>query len=107
VILQVVDKFVLQLEAQLLDRNVHIELSPEAANWLAEKGYDDKMGARPLARVIQEHIKKPLAEELLFGKLTKGGVVRVLLRNAAVVLEVEEPAQRRIAGSRPPLLTAD
>ena len=73
VILQVVEKFVLQLEAQLMDRNVHIELSPEAADWLAEKGYDDRMGARPLGRVIQEHIKKPLAEELLFGKLTKGG----------------------------------
>ena len=73
VILQVVEKFVLQLEAQLMDRNVQIELSPEAAEWLADKGYDDKMGARPLGRVIQEHIKKPLAEELLFGKLAKGG----------------------------------
>jgi ATP-dependent Clp protease ATP-binding subunit ClpA len=77
VILQVVEKFVLQLEAQLMDRNVTIELTKAAAAWLADKGYDDKMGARPLARVIQEHIKKPLAEELLFGKLTKGGVVRV------------------------------
>jgi ATP-dependent Clp protease ATP-binding subunit ClpA len=73
VILQVVEKFVLQLEAQLMDRNVTIELTPPAAEWLADKGYDDKMGARPLARVIQEHIKKPLAEELLFGKLMKGG----------------------------------
>ncbi|MEZ5778279.1 MAG: ATP-dependent Clp protease ATP-binding subunit ClpA [Paracoccaceae bacterium] len=107
VILQVVDKFVLQLEAQLLDRHVHIELTPEAASWLAEKGYDDRMGARPLGRVIQEHIKKPLAEELLFGKLTKGGVVRVLLRDNAIALEVEEPQKPRIAGSKPPLLTAD
>ena len=65
VILQVVEKFVLQLEAQLMDRNVSIELTRPAAEWLANKGYDDKMGARPLSRVIQEHIKKPLAEELL------------------------------------------
>ncbi len=107
IILQVVDKFVLQLEAQLMDRHVHIELSPEAANWLAEKGYDDKMGARPLGRVIQEHIKKPLAEELLFGKLTKGGVVRVRVKDGAIVLEVEEPSRPRLTGSKPPLLTAD
>ena len=80
VILQVVEKFVLQLEAQLMDRNVQIELTPEAAEWLAEKGYDDKMGARPLGRVIQEHIKKPLAEELLFGKLAKGGIVQVTVQ---------------------------
>ncbi|MCB2139503.1 MAG: AAA family ATPase, partial [Rhodobacteraceae bacterium] len=107
IVMQVVDKFVLQLEAQLMDRNVHIELTPEAANWIAEKGYDDKMGARPLGRVIQEHIKKPLAEELLFGKLTKGGVVRVLVKDDRIELEVEEPQQRRITGSKPPLLTAD
>ncbi|WP_413867484.1 ATP-dependent Clp protease ATP-binding subunit ClpA [Albidovulum sp.] len=107
VILQVVDKFVLQLEAQLMDRHVHIELSPEAANWLAEKGYDDKMGARPLGRVIQEHIKKPLAEELLFGKLTKGGVVRVRVKDGAIALDVEEPSRPRLTGSKPPLLTAD
>ncbi|MEM9913222.1 MAG: ATP-dependent Clp protease ATP-binding subunit ClpA, partial [Pseudomonadota bacterium] len=77
VILQVVEKFVLQLEAQLIDRNVTIELTKPAAEWLADKGYDDKMGARPLGRVIQEEIKKPLAEELLFGKLAKGGIVKV------------------------------
>ena len=75
--MQVVEKFVLQLEAQLMDRNVSIELTPEAAEWLGRKGYDDKMGARPLGRVIQESIKKPLAEELLFGKLQKGGIVQV------------------------------
>jgi ATP-dependent Clp protease ATP-binding subunit ClpA len=107
IVMQVVDKFVLQLEAQLMDRHVHIELSPEAAAWIAERGYDDKMGARPLARVIQEHIKKPLAEELLFGKLTKGGVVRVLVKDDRIELQIEEPQQRRIAGSKPPLLTAD
>jgi ATP-dependent Clp protease ATP-binding subunit ClpA len=107
VILQVVDKFVLQLEAQLMDRHVHIELTPEAADWLAEKGYDDRMGARPLGRVIQEHIKKPLAEELLFGRLTKGGVVRVAVRDGAIDLQVAEPDRPRLAGTKPQLLTAD
>src|SRR5438270_703774 len=77
VIARVVDKFILQLEEQLADRNVTIELDATARAWLAEKGYDPLFGARPLARVIQEHIKKPLAEELLFGLLAKGGVVRV------------------------------
>ncbi len=96
VILQVVEKFVLQLEAQLMDRNVHIELTKPAAEWLADKGYDDKMGARPLARVIQEHIKKPLAEELLFGKLAKGGVVKVGTKNGELDLRIEEPQNRRI-----------
>ena len=107
IILQVVEKFVLQLEAQLLDRNVHIELSPEAALWLGEKGYDDKMGARPLGRVIQEYIKKPLAEELLFGKLVKGGLVRVGVKDDAIVLNVEEPVKAAITKSKPPLLTAE
>jgi len=74
---RVVDKFVLQLEEQLADRNVTIELDDAARAWLSEKGYDRLFGARPLARVIQEHIKKPLAEELLFGRLARGGVVRV------------------------------
>ncbi|MBS3651359.1 ATP-dependent Clp protease ATP-binding subunit ClpA [Pseudaminobacter sp. 19-2017] len=77
VIHQVVQKFVMQLEAQLADRGVTFDLQPEAIAWLAEKGYDERMGARPLARVIQEHIKKPLADEVLFGKLKKGGTVRV------------------------------
>ncbi|MFC5068222.1 ATP-dependent Clp protease ATP-binding subunit ClpA [Flaviflagellibacter deserti] len=79
VVQRVVDKFVLQLEAQLADRNVTIELSDEARTWLAEKGYDPAMGARPLARLIQETIKKPLAEEVLFGKLQHGGAVKVVL----------------------------
>jgi len=74
---RVVDKFILQLEEQLADRNVTIELDEAARKWLADKGYDRLFGARPLGRIIQEHIKKPLAEELLFGKLTKGGIVRV------------------------------
>src|SRR4029079_2658092 len=83
VISQVVEKFVFQLEAQLGDRNITIELTPEANKWLAERGYDDKFGARPLARVIQEHIKKPLAEEILFGSLKDGGIVRVLVDDKA------------------------
>ena len=107
VIMQVVEKFVLQLEAQLLDRNVSIELTRPAAEWIANKGYDDKMGARPLGRVIQEHIKKPLAEELLFGKLSKGGLVKVGIKDGALDLRVEGPAKPRISGDRPPLLTAD
>ena len=77
VIHQVVQKFVMQLEAQLAERRVTFELTPEAIAWLADKGYDERMGARPLGRVIQEHIKKPLADEVLFGKLKKGGIVRV------------------------------
>ena len=83
VISQVVEKFIFQLEAQLSDRNITIELTPEANAWLAERGYDDKFGARPLARVIQEHIKKPLAEEILFGALKDGGTVRVLVEEKA------------------------
>ena len=107
VILQVVEKFVLQLEAQLMDRGVTIELSRSAAEWLADKGYDDKMGARPLGRVIQEHIKKPLAEELLFGKLAKGGVVNVDLRDGALDLKILAPEKRQLSGKSPRLLTAD
>ncbi len=79
VIAKVVEKFVFQLEAQLADRGVMIEISEEATKWLAEKGYDEKFGARPLGRVIQENIKKPLAEELLFGTLQGGGTVKVIV----------------------------
>jgi len=107
VIVEVVTKFVLQLEAQLMDRNVHIDLAPEAAAWLGDKGYDDKMGARPLGRVIQENIKKPLAEELLFGKLVKGGTVHVGVKNDAIHLTYEEPGKPRLTRQKPPLLTAE
>jgi ATP-dependent Clp protease ATP-binding subunit ClpA len=108
VIFQVVEKFVLQLEAQLMDRNVHIELTRAAAEWLGDKGYDSKMGARPLGRVIQEYIKKPLAEELLFGKLAKGGLVQVGVKNGKIDLRIEEPGDRKLAArKKPPLLTAD
>ncbi len=77
IIHQVVQKFVMQLEAQLAERGVTFDLSDQAIAWLADKGYDERMGARPLGRVIQEHIKKPLADEVLFGRLKKGGTVRV------------------------------
>jgi ATP-dependent Clp protease ATP-binding subunit ClpA len=87
---RVVEKFVMQLEAQLADRNVTIELSSAAKEWLAERGYDKLYGARPLARVIQEHIKKPLAEELLFGKLVKGGAVKVTLKDGKLDFEIIE-----------------
>src|SRR5690554_941826 len=74
---RVVEKFILQLEGQLAERGITIDLTPEASTWLAERGYDEKMGARPLGRVIQEYVKKPLAEEVLFGLLQKGGSVTV------------------------------
>jgi ATP-dependent Clp protease ATP-binding subunit ClpA len=106
-IAKVVDKFILQLEAQLMDRNVIFELTPAAAAWLGDKGYDSKMGARPLSRVIQEHVKKPLAEELLFGKLTKGGLVKVSVKDGNLDLVMEPPEKRRIPKSKPPLLTAE
>ena len=106
-IMQVVEKFVLQLEAQLMDRNVTFELTDEAAAWLGDKGYDDKMGARPLARVIQENVKKPLAEELLFGRLAKGGLVRVVLRDDKIALQIEGSDKPRLPDAKPPLLTAD
>ncbi|ASP19224.1 ATP-dependent Clp protease ATP-binding subunit ClpA [Antarctobacter heliothermus] len=106
-ILQVVEKFVLQLEAQLMDRNVTIELTKPAAEWLADKGYDDKMGARPLGRVIQEYIKKPLAEELLFGQLAKGGVVKVSVRDGELFLDLSGPDKPRLGSKKPPLLTAE
>ena len=79
VISKVVDKFILQLEAQLADRNVSIELADEARSWLVTNGYDESMGARPMGRVIQTQIKTPLADEVLFGRLKNGGVVRVVV----------------------------
>src|SRR5437660_2768249 len=89
---RVVEKFVMQLEAQLADRNVTIELSSAAKEWLAERGYDPLYGARPLARVIQENVKKPLAEELLFGKLVRGGAVKVTLKDGKLDFEIVEAA---------------
>jgi ATP-dependent Clp protease ATP-binding subunit ClpA len=102
VIGRVVDKFVLQLEAQLADRKVTIELSEAARTWLGQHGYDPMMGARPLARVIQESIKKPLAEELLFGRLTKGGVVRVDVEAEKLVFTYPEPPADQLPALPPP-----
>ena len=79
VIAKVVDKFILQLEAQLADRNVTVELTDESRAWLVEHGYDEAMGARPMARVIQKVIKTPLADEVLFGKLKHGGAVKIIV----------------------------
>ena len=90
VIAQVVNKFVYELEAQLSDKGVTIELDDEARVWLAEKGYDPKMGARPMARVVREHIKKPLADEILFGRLSRGGHVLVTVQDGELALEIEE-----------------
>lgn len=92
----VVDKFVLQLESQLEERKVQIVVDEQACNWLAEHGYDPKMGARPMARVIQEQIKKPLAEELLFGCLQEGGEVKVSAVKDGLKLSykaLKEPAE--------------
>jgi len=105
---RVVEKFVLELEAQLTDRDVTFDLTPEATRWLGEKGYDDAFGARPLARVIQDHIKKPLADEILFGKLKGGGTVRVLLDRDAdrlvfeFVTDVDAAARRATPRALPP-----
>jgi ATP-dependent Clp protease ATP-binding subunit ClpA len=95
VVYKVVEKFVMQLEVQLADRNVTFELGDDAVKWLADKGYDSQMGARPLGRIIQEHIKRPLADEVLFGKLKKGGMVKVSVSedgNGLLLESVEERA---------------
>ncbi|PIB91536.1 ATP-dependent Clp protease ATP-binding subunit ClpA [Caulobacter sp. FWC2] len=89
IIRQVVQKFVMQMEAQLADRNVTISLSDDAADWLAKNGFDELYGARPLGRVIQEHIKKPLADDILFGRLVRGGHVKVVLENGKIAFEIE------------------
>ena len=87
----VVTKFIIQLEAQLGDRNITIELTDEAADWLAKNGFDELYGARPLARVIQEHIKKPLADDILFGRLTRGGHVKVTLTDGKIAFDITGP----------------
>jgi ATP-dependent Clp protease ATP-binding subunit ClpA len=95
IIRQVVLKFVMQLEAQLADRHVTIETSDEATDWLAKNGFDELYGARPLARVIQENIKKPLADEILFGRLVKGGHVKVVLKDGKLAFEIEGGERER------------
>jgi ATP-dependent Clp protease ATP-binding subunit ClpA len=91
-IANVVDKFIIQLEAQLEEKKVNLRVDEPARAWLAERGYDPKMGARPMARIIQEHIKKPLAEDVLFGRLSNGGEVRVTVRAGELVMEFAEEA---------------
>ncbi|MDD5036485.1 MAG: ATP-dependent Clp protease ATP-binding subunit ClpA [Methylococcaceae bacterium] len=88
IIRQVVDKFIFELESQLADKRVILALESDARDWLAEHGCDPKMGARPMARVIQENIKKPLADEILFGKLADGGMVRINVREGKLVFTI-------------------
>jgi ATP-dependent Clp protease ATP-binding subunit ClpA len=94
----VVDKFILQLELQLADRNVHIDLDDEARAWLVERGYDKLYGARPMARLVQEKIKQPLAEELLFGKLVNGGEVKVRIKDNAPAFEITPAPPKPVKG---------
>ncbi len=89
-ILHVVDKFIMELDEQLLSKGYSLEISPELRQWLGDKGYDPQMGARPMARVIQEHLKKPLAEHILFGDLPKGTRISAVLENGAVKLRIPE-----------------
>ena len=93
-IASVVDKFLVELQAQLDEKKVSINVDEDARTWIAEKGYDAKMGARPMARVIQEHLKKPLANELLFGNLTRGGKVRVSVVDGEVSIECEGATEK-------------
>ena len=91
-ILSVVDKFLFELEQQLEEKHVSMTVDAGVRDWMAEKGYDPQMGARPMARVIQEHIKKPLAEELLFGRLSHGGRVRISVVDTELAFDIEETA---------------
>ena len=102
VVERVVEKFILELEMQLADRNVHIRIDEDARAWLAVKGYDKSYGARPLSRVIQEHVKKPLADSLLFGDLKNGGEVVVHLKDDALSFEIVPGLQpKKKGGSKP------
>ncbi|ORU90725.1 MAG: ATP-dependent Clp protease ATP-binding subunit ClpA [Cycloclasticus sp. symbiont of Poecilosclerida sp. M] len=96
-IVHVVDKFIFELEAQLHEKGVTVTLEPEARNWLAKKGYDAKMGARPMERTVQEYIKKPLANELLFGKLVNGGSVKVFLKGENLEFLITEDVKKLVS----------
>jgi ATP-dependent Clp protease ATP-binding subunit ClpA len=102
VVARVVEKFILQLELQLADREVHISLDDEAKAWLTERGYDKLYGARPMGRLIQEKVKQPLAEELLFGKLVHGGEVKVRLKDGALAFEIVPAPPRRAKKKKAP-----
>jgi ATP-dependent Clp protease ATP-binding subunit ClpA len=91
---RVVDKFILQLELQLAEQNVHIQFDSDARAWLAKRGYDKLYGARPMARLIQDQVKQPLAEELLFGKLNHGGEVHVSLKDDKLAFELTPAAPK-------------
>jgi len=104
-VIKVVEKFIAQLEGQLIDRNVTIEISRDAALWLARKGYDSKMGARPLGRLIQEQVKKPLADEILFGKLKMGGTVIIELTDDSLDFEILSFRKKRLTTTKVPLLS--
>jgi ATP-dependent Clp protease ATP-binding subunit ClpA len=91
-----VDKLVVELEAKLGNNDVTLELDDAAREWIAERGYDPKMGARPMARVIQEHIKRPLAEELLFGSLADGGHVRITVGGDGELQLISEPVLKEL-----------
>jgi ATP-dependent Clp protease ATP-binding subunit ClpA len=101
IVLLVVDKFVVQLEGLLSDRAVTIELTNEARQWLANKGFDELYGARPLARAIQEHVKKPLADELLFGRLNEGGHVKVMIEDGKIAFDIDNTAVKPGPGPGP------
>jgi ATP-dependent Clp protease ATP-binding subunit ClpA len=95
-ILHVVNKFLMELEVQLESKHVVVEIDDEARGWLAVKGYDKKMGARPMARVIQEQIKRPLAEELLFGKLHEGGHVLITVVDGELKIAIGELEDHKV-----------
>jgi ATP-dependent Clp protease ATP-binding subunit ClpA len=93
---RVVDKLVVELEAKLGNNNVTLELDDAARDWIAERGYDPQMGARPMARIIQDQIKRPLAEELLFGSLAKGGHVKIVVGENDTLELISEPLLREL-----------
>ncbi|MGF1549436.1 MAG: ATP-dependent Clp protease ATP-binding subunit ClpA [Sphingomonadaceae bacterium] len=107
VVARVAEKFILQLELQLADRNVHISLDDEAKEWLSKRGYDKLYGARPMGRLVQEKIKQPLAEELLFGKLVHGGEVKVTIKAGAPAFEIAPAPPKPKRGGKKKKKTSD